>query len=131
MQTAAIQPKPKFAAFFKYEKRKYPNQNKKIEIIKRVVASHLEIQESDIYKKGRKHHAPCLSRYLISYFIKMNNITTLINTVYAFRGAISDHTTIMHGVAKIHKMIRNEPGFKELIAKMDLDINERFKHLTQ
>lgn len=80
------------------------------------VCSTFKVSFESLCEKNKKHKL-VVARYTICYLIKLNNPSkTLLHLSSIFGKAITDHTTVMHGLRTIENLLqtKSSPCCKEI-----------------
>jgi chromosomal replication initiator protein len=92
-----------------------PPKRPKIEEVQRVVARHYNVARSDMVSSDRTKKI-CLPRQVAMYLCKVLSLRSLPEIGRRFGGR--DHTTVLHGIRKIEKLMARDPAFVDEISML-------------
>ena len=97
------------------------NRQIMIEDVLRTISGHFNVTKQDILS-SRRHKTIVYPRQIGMYLAKVLTTRSLPEIGRKFRGR--DHTTVLHAVRKIEKLIKTNPSIRESITTLENSLKE-------
>ena len=97
------------------------NRQIMIEDVLRTISGHFNVTKQDILS-SRRHKTIVYPRQIGMYLAKVLTTRSLPEIGRKFGGR--DHTTVLHAVRKIEKLIKTDPTIKESITTLENSLKE-------
>ena len=97
------------------------NRQIMIEDVLRTISGHFNVTKQDILS-SRRHKTIVYPRQIGMYLAKVLTTRSLPEIGRKFGGR--DHTTVLHAVRKIEKLIKTNPSIKESITTLENSLKE-------